>query len=691
VANELPGWVLIRPDAVIAAADDVACALTGAASSEALTGQLWTLLVAPEDLTTALEAERSRARGEAWEGTLLIARRADGDRIATRIELAPLEASGGMSVLRLYPFTEASAPPVPPGHTDHTGILVTAVEAILDIDDPGHSARAALQALAGGVAFDWAIVLRFAEASDGTAGAEVVAVYPSPLAGIAPGTRWLQLDTAEASVLATGEPLLGSNNTAQPQDRSPLRRLPGFGMRTRLHVPLFSTSAFAVDGSGRVTGCVVLYRRSTQVFGAADGVLVERALARLGDRVGPPPRAGESVGGATSLIEAAPPEPVIPEAPAAAQPPPEPTTEGETRLTLLGEIVAGVAHELNNPLTAILGYTQLLESLQGSDREQAIRTIEEEAQRAARIVRNLLSFARRNDRPMQLVDVAAVLRRVTEVRRYSLEVENITLHRELEDVPAVLADESRLEEVFLNLLNNAHHALRARGGGVIIVSTRFTGDRVTVTVADNGPGVPAEIRSRIFEPFFTTREVGEGQGMGLATVYGTVTQLHGRVWVEDTPGGGATFMIELPVLPASVAATEPPDAAPGASRILVVDDEGPIRALTREILGSAGYIVDLAANGAEALHHLEQQPYDLVVADLRMPGMSGVELREAICDRWPALCDRVLFVTGDIHGAQGGSALERQGVRYLEKPFSTGALINTVREALQAVEATPGS
>ena len=176
-----------------------------------------------------------------------------------------------------------------------------------------------------------------------------------------------------------------------------------------------------------------------------------------------------------------------------------------------------------------------------------------------------------------------------------------------------------------------------------------------------------------------------GQGIGLSTVYGVVTEHGGRVWAEASPSGGANFVIELP-LPSTTARRQPASGPPprGSEHILVVDDEAPIRALTSEILGAAGYRVTTAASGDEALRRLEAFTIDLVVTDMRMPGMDGAALYGRIGERWPSLQRRMLFITGDIEGERTGRRLARGDVRYLEKPFDTGALLRAVRDALDA-------
>lgn len=358
------------------------------------------------------------------------------------------------------------------------------------------------------------------------------------------------------------------------------------------------------------------------------------------------------------------------------------------RLAAIGELVSGVAHELNNPLTAILGYAQMLPTLEGSDREQALTTIEQEAMRASRIVRNLLSFARQHRPRVEPVDVNAVLERVVEVRRYNLAMDNVTIVSHLGDVPGLMADEYQLEQVFLHLVNNAHQALQA-DGGTITLTTGVVGDYARVTVADTGAGIPDDVAPRIFDPFFTTREVGRGSGMGLAIVYGTVTEHGGRVWAERSPSGGAQFVVELPLpgAPTAIVDEGPPDVQQRplegrGEHVLVVDDEMSIRMLTREIFGTSGYVVDIAASGEEALERLEEARYDLVIADVRMPGMDDVDLHARIRERWPELLPQLIFITGDTESERTATLLREEGVQHLEKPFHTAQLLRSVREVL---------
>jgi signal transduction histidine kinase/CheY-like chemotaxis protein len=677
------GWLVVRTDGVVLAADEGACAIVGAPDTAALVGRTWASLVARGDASTVAEALALAAAGHHWRGRVRFLFRSDP--VLVEGDLAPADPSAAVAVLH---FRLPAAPPRPargplPASSRTLAARLAVEDALREIADPEAAARAALQAAGGAVRFDWALVLRFVPRGTDPA-AHVVAVYPGPLAGVTAGATWMPLGPAEMRVWRSGEPALESDAARDPGDRSPLARLTAFGLRARVHVPLYAGAHLA--------GAAVLYRRAAG-FTPEEGALAEEALRSLGLRVsGGGPRDARTAQRPPG--EATP--PVLPRArlsgspPDEAAPPPSPPPaahidRASERLGALGELISGVAHELNNPLTAILGYAQILSSLQGEEHERAIRTIEEEAERAARIVRNLLAFARQQPGRRGPVDLEEVVERVVALRRYALEIDGVTVETRFGRVPEVVGDAAHLEEVALNLLNNAHQALRGRGGRVVIATERAaTG--VRLIVEDDGPGIPDELRPRVFEPFFTTRADGESAGMGLATVYGIVTEHGGRVWTEQGESGGARFVVELPG--AALGGRAPdvtPVAPPGQTRILVVDDEEPIRALTAELLTTFGYQARTAAGGAEALDLLEREPFDLLVVDVRMPGMDGAALHDQIVERWPRLARRVVFVTGDPEAERSGRFRDRQGVRFLEKPFHTRELVRTIREILTEV------
>lgn len=713
-------WLIVRRDGIVMTAERRACELLGAPDPDALAGREWSTLVAAPGTPEARAAGRAVATGGTWEGTLPF--RYGHREVALAATVAPVASSSELMVMGLRPAPPRShpreafpprdriEPPASPALSrDAEGLraLVSAYDALYDLDEPAAIARSVLQALESAMGFDWAAVLRYtSDAAGEPAGVEVVTTYPTPMAGVARGARWSPPEADEALVRTSGEPSMQGELRSDAGSTSPLRRLPAFGMHSRILIPLYAET--------EVVGALALFRAAPLAFTAAEGILAERTVRRLGEALGPeapiiplplrrPPEEGPRYVPPLPVRAIRPSEPE-PSEPPAPSPPPPPTGTDEafagSRLESLGQLVAGVAHELNNPLTSILGYAQILGGLAGTERDHALRTIEDEAQRAARIVRNLLSFARQRPGQRRLVNIEEMLRRIVDLRRYALEMDNVRVVTRLGLVPDVLIDEGQFEQVFLNLLNNAHQALQSEGwhAGEVTITTWHDAHHVYVSFEDNGPGVPEELRPRIFEPFFTTREVGSGQGMGLAIVYGVVSHHGGRAWVEGNALGGATFVIELPrpeTTPSPTPAEDAPaptDAlAPLASatrpRILVVDDEASVRALTREILGATGYDVATAEGGQEALRLLGGGTFDLVITDLRMPGMDGASLYRQMLERWPDLAGRILFVTGDIEGEPSGRLLDAAAVRYLEKPFTTQQLVTAVQEILGEAEA----
>ena len=687
-------------DGLVIAADPAFALLIGAPDSAALVGRYWPSLVTPRTAHRLQEAERATATGQRWAGALELL---FADRpVELQFEVLVASTQDDVVLLRATelappPGEAADAAPAEAADAAELRALVAAMEAVEEMPHAASAARSVLQALHPRLAFDWAAVLLLA--GDGC---EVLCAYPSAMAGIESGGRWAALDSAERYTLASGEPSLSGELAVSTEDASPLARLAGFGMRSALRVPLY--------GGGRVVGGVSLYSHEPNAFSPADGVRLDRFVRPLGQRLlrAEPHAALEHEPAAPAVVApavvedepgaAAEPPAEAPPLPAAAtvEPPAEAAPGGEPavvesspaqseRLAALGELVSGVAHELNNPLTAILGYAQMLTTLEGAERDQALTTIEQEALRASRIVRNLLAFARQHRPRVESVDVNAVLRRVAEVRRYSLAMDDVTIEMELGELPDLLGDEYQLEQVFLQLVNNAHQAMPE--GGAITLGSELAGDHARVTVSDTGPGIPDDVAQRVFDPFFTTREVGRGSGMGLSIVYGTVTEHGGRVWIEHAPAGGARFVVELPLAPAEAAPVAPAaDRAappPGrGERILVVDDEMPIRMLAREILNTSGYEAEMAASGDEALRKLEEDAYDLVLADVRMPGMDGVELYRRIGERWPLLQRRLIVITGDTESERTATLLREEDVPYLEKPFDTAQLLHAVRDLL---------
>jgi hypothetical protein len=379
------GWLLTHADGVIVTADETAAELLRAPAPSALVGRSWPSLVALPDRGSADAARDCAARGEPWSGTLRFLFGFEPSPL--HLELTP--ASGDpdpMVVMHVQaaPALEQYAPSAEDSGTD-TAALVMALDAEGALADDAAATYAVLQALTRLVRFEWAAVLRF----DSAAAAQVIGVFPTPMGGVGPGAVWSPLDADEAALVTTREPQLDVELGRSPGSPSPLERMPAFGLTSRLMIPLFEGAT--------VVGAVVCYAPTHTPFEAIDGLRVERFARRLGQRLGqrggPPAEPGT-----TTPAAGAPPAPVG-----------EPAVDAPT----LDAVVAEVAHQLNNPLTSILGYAQLLPSLAEDDRTAALATIEQEAERAARLVRNLLAFGREQPGAgLEALGDAAEIRRV---------------------------------------------------------------------------------------------------------------------------------------------------------------------------------------------------------------------------------------------------------------------------------------
>jgi signal transduction histidine kinase/ActR/RegA family two-component response regulator len=356
------------------------------------------------------------------------------------------------------------------------------------------------------------------------------------------------------------------------------------------------------------------------------------------------------------------------------------------KVAAMGQLLAGVAHELNNPLAAILGYAQLLRmrATSGALAEQ-LGTIEQAAMRCARIVKNFLSLARHYPPERQSVSLNSIVGNSVEVLAYALRTDDVELTLDLSDGPALWADPHQLEQVVMNLLTNAHQAVRqGPRPRRITVATRYlqSGERIALHVADTGSGVPLEFRRRIFEPFFTTKPPGQGTGLGLSLCRGIVEAHGGTIRVEDAAGLGTVFVVELPLgIPG--AGPAPADLAEAgaiipAKSILVVDDDPDSARLLVDLLREDGHRVDLATTGRAALARLRATSFDLVVSDVRMPELDGPGLYHQLALSRPGLEQRILFVTGDAINPATRDFLEATNAPSLQKPFTVDELRHAI-------------
>ena len=352
----------------------------------------------------------------------------------------------------------------------------------------------------------------------------------------------------------------------------------------------------------------------------------------------------------------------------------------QEKLVAVGQLVSGVAHELNNPLAGVMAFAQLLLASPvplGEEPRRAVETIHREAKRAAKIVSSLLTFARQQPAERAAAQLNDIVTDTLELRRYALRTAGVEVTLDLDSaLPATWADPFQLQQVVLNLLVNAEQALAdiAADRQIRIRTARESGgSQVVLAISDNGPGIALEQLDRIFNPFFTTKPVGQGTGLGLSISDGIIHEHGGRIRVDSAPGSGATFIVEIPyVAPPEDARHEdlPRDGrGESARRMLVVDDEPAMRAAVSGFLRSLGHLVEVAPNGAEARALLATSEYDVVLLDLRMPDLGGETLYGELCQRDPRHARRVVFVSGDLQSEAARRFLTDAGRPVIGKPF----------------------
>ena len=366
------------------------------------------------------------------------------------------------------------------------------------------------------------------------------------------------------------------------------------------------------------------------------------------------------------------------------------------KLAALGSLLAGVAHELNNPLSVVVARAVLLEEQGDSATQVAALKIRTAAERCARIVRTFLAMARQQQPERGPVAINEVVSAALDIASYAIRTSSIEIVLDLgHDIPLILADADQLHQVMLNLIINAQQSLQDRPAmRRIWVATCFDSiaDMACIRVADNGPGIPEHLRARVFEPYFTTKPTGVGTGVGLAVSLGIVEAHGGTLRVDCPVDGGALFTITLPVgvVEASPADAEPRPTQNASQRsILVVDDEAEIREALAEILASEQHRVVTASSGREALERMAVERFDVILTDIRMPDLDGRALYREIERRWPAQIGRVIFVTGDTLATALREFVDESGRPVIEKPFLPNEVRRVVAELATNGKATP--
>jgi len=366
------------------------------------------------------------------------------------------------------------------------------------------------------------------------------------------------------------------------------------------------------------------------------------------------------------------------------------------KLGAIGEVVSGVAHELNNPLAGVLGYAQLLMGGPMEARQQrSVERIFESALRCQKIVQNLLAFARQHPAEKRYLGLNGIIEKTLDLKAYQLKVNNIKVVRHLDpDLPKTMLDFNQIQQVLLNVINNAQYSMSThQGQGTLSVRTTLREGTIRVEIEDDGPGIARDVLGRIFDPFFTTKPVGEGTGLGLAVSYGIIKAHGGRIWADSMPGRGTRILVEVPVRPQEGAAGQASETLqeaqgpPGRSlRILAIDDEAVLLDLLVDALGREGHRVDTAGSAREALQKIEGDPYDILVCDLKMPEMDGRQLYEILQGRRPEMIERIIFASGDTIHPDTRRFIERSGRPCIDKPFKLETLSGVIARLASTLE-----
>ncbi len=368
------------------------------------------------------------------------------------------------------------------------------------------------------------------------------------------------------------------------------------------------------------------------------------------------------------------------------------------KMAAIGQLISGVAHELNNPLSSILILVEtLLQDVRPAEDTEALTTIRDQARRSRAIVRDLLSSARGSPVRRECTCVRDLLRRTARGLVPQVEDLGATLHVTIDDaVPELLMDASAMAQVITNLVVNGAQA--AGEGGHVWLRAAPRADYLDIIVEDSGQGITADAFPRLFEPFFTTKPAGVGTGLGLAVSRGIVEVHQGTLMVENIPGRGARFTVSLPAPTiATATATDPQEAVPvavtsvgassGARRVLIIDDEPSIRMALRRFFAKRDWLVDEAGDGAAALRALmapDAPDYTLIVSDLKMPGLSGIALHDRLMTERPRMIDRMIFSTGDVASPDARAFIDRVRAPVMQKPFELSTLDDTIARLVPA-------
>ena len=360
------------------------------------------------------------------------------------------------------------------------------------------------------------------------------------------------------------------------------------------------------------------------------------------------------------------------------------------KLSAIGQLISGVAHELNNPLSGVMGFSQLLMANEINPKvKKNLERIYSEAIRCQKIVQNLLMFARRHQPEKTCQNLNEVIDSVLELRAYQLQVDNIEVERRYDaQLPQTMLDFHQMQQVVLNVVNNAHHAMMTTSGRPrrLIVTTERAGETIRARFTDTGTGIPRDRLEKIFEPFFTTKEAGKGTGLGLSLSRSIVKDHQGSMGAESVLGEGTIIILEMPLIKGEKSATPLPRVEKGSAaptkplRLLVVDDEEVLTELLQSFLETVGHAVDQARDGRVALRMALASDYDAILTDLKMPSLDGEGFYQELCRVKPQMRGRFIFSTGDLANPRVQTFFQTSGCLYLSKPFKLETVLAVLEQ-----------
>ncbi|MFQ5878412.1 MAG: ATP-binding protein [Acidobacteriota bacterium] len=358
------------------------------------------------------------------------------------------------------------------------------------------------------------------------------------------------------------------------------------------------------------------------------------------------------------------------------------------KMSAIGQLISGVAHELNNPLAGVIGYAQLLRDVELNPKARKnLDRICSEAERCQKIVQNLLGFSRRHKPEKARRNLNDAIEGVLQLRAYQLQVDDVEVLRRYDpDLPDTMFDFHRIQQAVLNVVNNAHQAMTETSGRPrrLTIVTKRAGDMVQARFIDTGPGISRDRLSRIFDSFYTTKEAGRGTGLGLSLSRTILREHRGSISATSVLGEGTTFLIEIPLVEEACPAAKPPSPKTGGGgqrrpmRVLVVDDERILVELLTDFLRSVGHTVDQARDGRRALQLVATNRYDVILSDLKMPGLDGQGLYQKVRAVKPDMARRFIFSTGDLANPKVQTFFQSTGSLYLTKPFRLEEILSVL-------------